>query len=251
MNRRKFLGSVLGSAAIGSLGGVGVSEAVRRYQSNQEIPSNPPNDSDETDDEVPPIEEYENDLDTEADAASYGALGYFSRESINKIQSGGYVLYIRHEATQSGRDQHKAAGESVSDVPEFSYEECSLQRNLSLEGWRRAADTNKAFDMLGIKFQNAFSSPWCRCHNHASLAVGSYNVVEGLSYIEDDNSEVVGEYVREPDSGNIGIFAHSLGSMELSELMSASSDGSIQEGQALLLDPSKPLMESAIDGPGF
>lgn len=206
-------------------------------------------------DTIKPIEDNENDLSNQDDASNYGFLGYFSRDTIDKLQSGGYVLYVRHEETQSGLDQQKNV-KNVSDptkIPEWEFEECRLQRNLNIEGWRRAKKTSEAFSILGISFNNAFSSPWCRCRKHAELAVGDYEIVNGLDYTRDNNYDKIIELVNSTSNdSNTIVFAHGLESVGMKDFIEESSADKLGEGQALVIDPSEDSEGlEVIDGPGF
>lgn len=247
----------LSSGLLGSVGGIGTYEWLRRRQLRDTKDNNPDNSSDNDSDEpeIETIEEKENALNSVEDAESYGALGYFSQETISDLQSGGYILYVRHEETQSGRDQHKTREVEVSgtdEIPEWDFDDCSLQRNLNINGWRRAANTGKAIDMLDISFDDVLASPWCRCRKTAELMLGDYAVSSELNYENENNLEDIREIFNAPNDGqNTAMFAHSLGSMESDVLLEDFEDSRFNEGHALVLDPSIPLESSVIDGPGI
>ena len=251
MERRDFMLNIL-SGLIGVAAGLGSGPAIeyaKDFNSKDEN-KNP----EENEDSIESIEEKENNLSTKDDASSYGALGYFSEDTIEKLKEGGYVIYFRHEDTQSGKDQQKVSDSNETrpaELPEWDFNDCRLQRNLSLDGWRRARNTGKAFNMLNVEL-NAFSSPWCRCRKHAELVIGDSQIVSELDYSKEDNSIKVRElFSQVDDNTNTAIFGHSFGSMELSHLMDDSTESELNEGQAILLDPKKEFEESVIDGPGI
>lgn len=185
----------------------------------------------------------------------FGFLSFLSKDTINKLQSGGYVVYFRHEETQSGKDQQKdvMGVQRPKELSEWDFDDCRLQRNLTIEGWRRARETSKAIEMLDVSFERAYSSPWCRCRKHAELVVGDYQIIEDLDYSKPDNSENLKKLVRESSSdNNEAIFAHSLDSMEMSSLMEESDRDDLEEGEAIVIDQGEsPEDIDVIDGPGF
>jgi len=79
-----------------------------------------------------------------------------------RLQSGGYVLLIRHAATDPG----------IGDPPGFRLADCSTQRNLSEQGRRDARAIGAAFRQRGIPLGPVLSSRWCRCLDTARLAFG-------------------------------------------------------------------------------
>jgi len=79
------------------------------------------------------------------------------------LRSGGYVLLMRHAATESG----------VGDPPQFKAGDCKTQRNLSAAGREAAARTGQQLKAAGIVFSTVLSSSWCRCLDTANIAFGS------------------------------------------------------------------------------
>jgi phosphohistidine phosphatase SixA len=80
----------------------------------------------------------------------------------NRLKQGGYVLLIRHAATEQG----------VGDPPGFRLDDCATQRNLSAEGRAQARRLGEALRGRGIAVTQARSSQWCRCMETARLAFG-------------------------------------------------------------------------------
>ncbi|MEY4599249.1 MAG: hypothetical protein RLZZ445_2046 [Pseudomonadota bacterium] len=79
------------------------------------------------------------------------------------LRSGGYVLLIRHAATEPG----------IGDPPQFKAGDCKTQRNLSAAGREQAAKTGQRLKDAGITISAVRSSRWCRCLDTASIAFGS------------------------------------------------------------------------------
>jgi broad specificity phosphatase PhoE len=68
------------------------------------------------------------------------------------------------------------------DPPGFRLEDCASQRNLSEAGRAQARRTGEAFRRHGVTFDRVLTSPWCRCKETASLAIGAEaEVFEPLS----------------------------------------------------------------------
>lgn len=79
-----------------------------------------------------------------------------------RLHEGGYVLLIRHAATDPG----------IGDPPGFRLAVCSTQRNLSEQGRRDARAIGAALRNRGIPLGPVLSSRWCRCLDTARLAFG-------------------------------------------------------------------------------
>lgn len=78
------------------------------------------------------------------------------------LQSGGYVVFMRHAVTDPG----------IGDPPNFRLGACGTQRNLSALGRADAARIGQAFRDRRIALQEVLSSRWCRCLDTAQLAFG-------------------------------------------------------------------------------
>jgi len=87
-----------------------------------------------------------------ADEALWGAL-----------RNGGYVLLMRHAATEPG----------IGDPPQFKPGDCKTQRNLSAAGREQAAKTGQRLKDAEISISAVLSSRWCRCLDTATIAFGS------------------------------------------------------------------------------
>jgi phosphohistidine phosphatase SixA len=79
-----------------------------------------------------------------------------------RLQQGGYVLLIRHAATEPG----------LGDPPQFKLGDCSTQRNLSAEGREQAQAIGRELQRRKVPVGEVLSSEWCRCIDTARLAFG-------------------------------------------------------------------------------
>ena len=91
-----------------------------------------------------------------------GSLRAADADLWQRLQAGGYVLLIRHAATDPG----------IGDPPGFRLAACSTQRNLSEQGRRDARAIGTALRNRGIPLGPVLSSRWCRCLDTARLAFG-------------------------------------------------------------------------------
>lgn len=81
---------------------------------------------------------------------------------VEKLRSGGYVLYLRHASTDF----------SQSDSAMTSFEDCPSQRNLSDRGREEARRLGEQVRRLRIPVGEVLASPYCRAMETASLAFG-------------------------------------------------------------------------------
>jgi phosphohistidine phosphatase SixA len=83
-------------------------------------------------------------------------------ELVRALRAGGYVIYVRHTATdwsQTDRDLQHA-------------ERCDMQRNLSDDGRAQAREIGTAFQQLRVPVGQVLASPLCRTLDTARLAFG-------------------------------------------------------------------------------
>lgn len=85
-------------------------------------------------------------------------------ELVQRLQQGGYVVYMRHAMTDTQQ----------RDQPELVLEDCSTQRNLAEAGRQQARVIAQAFARLHIAVGQVYSSPFCRCLETAKLAFGQF-----------------------------------------------------------------------------
>jgi phosphohistidine phosphatase SixA len=91
---------------------------------------------------------------------------------IKVLQEGGFVIYMRHASTE-----HDQMDQDLANI-----QDCSTQRNLSVDGREQAKNIGKAFQGLGIPVGEVQSSPYCRCRDTAQLAFGEYKINPALYF---------------------------------------------------------------------
>ena len=82
---------------------------------------------------------------------------------LQKLRSGGYVLYLRHTSTDFSRN----------DARMKSYEDCDNQRNLTDKGRDEARAIASHLKRLKVPVGAVLASPFCRTMETARLAFGS------------------------------------------------------------------------------
>ena len=82
---------------------------------------------------------------------------------VQKLQHGGYVLYLRHTSTDF----------SQNDARMTSFEDCANQRNLTDKGRDEARTISEHVKRLRIPIGPVHASPFCRTMETARLAFGS------------------------------------------------------------------------------
>lgn len=110
-------------------------------------------------------------------AAIVLGLPAFADEALwTQLAQGGYVLLIRHAATEAG----------VGDPPGFRLGDCATQRNLSSAGREQARRLGAALRERSIPVGAVRSSRWCRCLDTARLAFGAAEEWRVLDSLFDD-----------------------------------------------------------------
>lgn len=96
-----------------------------------------------------------------------------TRQVVDDLRKGGFVIYFRHGET----------GASGSDVDRAVFSDCSTQRNLSEAGRVQVRQFGEDFRALGIPVGKALSSEFCRCWQHAEamFGKGGYQITDKLS----------------------------------------------------------------------
>lgn len=98
------------------------------------------------------------------DLAALPAAAMAQDDAWALLRQPGHVVFMRHsDAPGSG---------GYGDPPGYRLDDCATQRNLSEEGRAHARRTGAAFRKHGVTFDRVLSSPWCRCKETASLAIG-------------------------------------------------------------------------------
>jgi phosphohistidine phosphatase SixA len=104
-----------------------------------------------------------------------------SKESLlSALKSGGHVLLLRHAQTVSG----------IGDPPNFRLNDCSTQRNLSLDGRAQSQRIASRLKLANLRFDKTLTSQWCRCRDTANLISEKVEDFPALnSFFEDRSSE--------------------------------------------------------------
>ena len=108
---------------------------------------------------------------------------------VQKLQKGGYVIYIRHAATD--HDKVDQDGTNLKD--------CATQRNLSENGRQQAREIGTAIAALNILIGKVTSSPYCRCIDTATLAFGKAEVSPDLAFSitkDEDDTKRLGKSLQ-------------------------------------------------------
>jgi broad specificity phosphatase PhoE len=127
-----------------------------------------------------------------------------------RLREGGVVLLMRHGST----------GEGLGDPPGFRLDDCSTQRNLSEAGRAESRRVGEALRRGGVRIAKAYTSPWCRCRETATLAFGEAEDWAPLSsffdlpdreaeYIESVRKRIAG-YVKKPPHGVVAMVTHNV-----------------------------------------
>jgi broad specificity phosphatase PhoE len=87
------------------------------------------------------------------------------------LQSGGYVVFLRHGLTDPG----------VGDPPGFKLGDCATERKLNAAGRAESKRLGETFRRNAVPVAQVLSSEWCRCRDTAELAFGRYEVWPALN----------------------------------------------------------------------
>jgi len=110
-----------------------------------------------------------------------------------KLQSGGYVVLLRHGLTEPG----------VGDPPGFKLSDCRTERKLNAEGRAESKRLGEAFRRRQVPIAQVLSSEWCRCKDTAELAFGRYETWPALNNLfgRHDNAAAQRSAILERASG--------------------------------------------------
>lgn len=104
-----------------------------------------------------------------------------TRENIEQLRQGGYVLYLRHGNTDNSR---------ADRFPQVDLNDCNTQRVLNDAGRQLMREVGKAIRAARLPIGDIQVSPMCRTRESASLAFGEkFTVTEGLMYSANMTSE--------------------------------------------------------------
>lgn len=149
----------------------------------------------------------------------------------NTLQSGGYVVLIRHAITEPG----------IGDPPGFKLGECSTQRNLSAAGREDAKRIGEFFRNNGIPVAEVWTSRWCRCVDTATLAFGTVRQVPTLDSMFRDSETSKATKARElltavekwSGRGNLVLVTHAQNILEMTGVSPSS-------GEMVVASPEPP-----------
>jgi phosphohistidine phosphatase SixA len=100
----------------------------------------------------------------------------FASEFADKLQTGHYVLLMRH-----------AYAPGVGDPPGYSLDKCDTQRVLNHEGIQQAARIGDWLRAQGVSSAIVLSSIWCRCQRTAEeLKYGPVQIEPALASFFDE-----------------------------------------------------------------
>ena len=148
---------------------------------------------------------------------------------IQALHQGGFVIFIRHAATDTRRP----------DQFPIQLHDCSLQRPLSDHGREQSRLLGHYFGQLALPITEVLVSPMCRAIETAELAFGQHLRVDPLTHyiagMTDDEKAPILSRTREllstpPASGNRVLVAHG---PNIAELM----DYFPPEGSVVILQP--------------
>ena len=87
------------------------------------------------------------------------------KADLNKnLEQGGKLIFIRH-----------AYAPGNGDPQNFNLNDCSTQRNLSVDGRKQAQRIGEFFTKNKIEIDKVLSSEWCRCKETAKIAFKNYS----------------------------------------------------------------------------
>lgn len=109
-------------------------------------------------------------------------------EMMQQLRSGGYILYMRHAATDHQQQDH----------PDLKVSDCASQRNLSVQGKEYAAQVAAFLSFWKIPISTVISSPLCRSKDTATLIFG-HSITKDFLYF----SAGLGHEMRERYSLNL------------------------------------------------
>lgn len=127
---------------------------------------------------------------------------------VQELRRGGYVVVVRHTATEEG---------GVDDPAQLT--DCAPQRELTDEGRQQARDLGTAIRDLEIPVGRVVASPYCRTRETAELAFGKDAVETDPLLLplpgtgKPGNDEAIVEVTRlisstTPESANTAIVTH-------------------------------------------
>jgi phosphohistidine phosphatase SixA len=87
-----------------------------------------------------------------------------NKKLIKQLEDGKKLIFIRH-----------AYAPGNGDPENFNLNDCSTQRNLSVDGRKQAQYIGKFFIKNKIEIDEVLSSEWCRCKETAKIAFKNFS----------------------------------------------------------------------------
>jgi phosphohistidine phosphatase SixA len=97
---------------------------------------------------------------------------------VRAMQAGGYVVFMRHAHTDDTQAETRV---NLTD--------CNSQINLSEQGKQYATNIALAIKQLNIPVGIVYSSPYCRCMDTATIALGHAQALSELSFLANLRNE--------------------------------------------------------------
>jgi broad specificity phosphatase PhoE len=161
-----------------------------------------------------------------------------SRDLVARLREGGYVVFIRHAATQATQDD-----------PRPDLDDPSTQRNLSDDGRDQARQLGRAIRRLRIPVGTVLASPYARTRETAELAFGRDRVRVTRDLLNEafpgtDDEELARRLrrlfaTRPPAGQNTVLVSHGFNLQEATGL-------SVGEGESAIFTPGDPDRPSLV-----
>ncbi len=105
----------------------------------------------------------------------FPTYAFSTDQIINKLKSGGKILFIRHALAPGNGD------------PDFiDLNDCKTQRNLNEIGVKQSKMIGKFFKINNIPIDKVLSSEWCRCKDTAKYAFNDFETFDALNSFYDE-----------------------------------------------------------------
>lgn len=148
---------------------------------------------------------------------------------VEELQDGGYVLYLRHAATDRSKE----------DAGVVDLDDCSSQRNLNDAGRAQARTIGRGFRALEIPLGNVSSSEYCRTRQTAELAFARVELAPVLTGFPNEDAPGYAKRVRRtrellarpPTEGENAVLVGHIKNIE------AAAGISIDEGELAVFEP--------------
>lgn len=137
-------------------------------------------------------------------------------ELIGQLRKGGFVLYMRHGATDNSRSDQ---------APHVDLNDCSTQRPLTEAGRKTAAEVGAAIRRARIPVGKIIASPMCRTRESAAAAFKQeFTLDENLLYTANLTDEEKGPKIaalrqllstQQPEGSNLLLVAHAPNMMDV------------------------------------